>query len=532
MIVLGAARPTDAGPSYTRPVSYDVVGLLGRGAMAVVELAVDGEGRHVATKRLALGGSGAQIHIARQRLRREAEILGGLAHPGIVPVLEVIDDGADVVLILPALAESLADRVARLGPLPPAEVARIGRTLIDALAAAHRQGVVHRDIKPANVLFDPAGRPALADFGVAVTRELTAGLTLTGAVVGTPTWMAPEQARGEPAGPASDVFSLAATLAFAATGEGPYGHGEPHLLLGRAAREEIRPVPDAVPTVLRRPLQRMLDPRPEHRPAAAAVLGGLSGTLPLLGPNAAPPHPKGEDAARALRRIAVRALAGRQPPAPSRRTRRRRAVLWTLLATVLVAAAVAVVAVGTSATGGVGQAARVAHHLSRRPTPPACRALPYQPCGQLPAAHTDGHTCQAGWYDLDGLAANGCEAHSDYVAHAALLAGVPLRANVVPTASSDVFDARVDGHLLNLCWGSLHVTLTAPTGTAEQVTVSHGGRVLSQALSANGAPATATVAKPSCFGSDRETVQVTVKVAAAGTSSAAQDFTLTRDAGW
>ena len=175
-------------------MGYEVVGVLGRGGSAVVELAIDGNGARVATKRVALTGSAAQMHLARQRLRREAEILRDLAHPGIVPILDVIDDGSDVVLVFPAYAENLEDRVSRLGPLPPGEVAHIGGVLLAALAAAHRHGVVHRDIKPANVLFSSAGEPALSDFGVAVRRDVTAGLTPAGTVIGTPMWMAPEQA--------------------------------------------------------------------------------------------------------------------------------------------------------------------------------------------------------------------------------------------------------------------------------------------------------------------------------------------------
>ncbi len=197
-------------------MAYTVVGLLGRGGMAVVELAVDADGNHVARKRISLRGSGQQIAMARRRIRREAEILASLDHPGIVPLLAVEDDGTDVVLVMPRMVGSLADRVASGGPLQPSEVTEIGRLLLDALATAHRQGVVHRDIKPDNVLFDGQGRPALADFGVAVTRQFTPGLTSVGTVVGTPEFIAPEQAAGEPATTASDVFSLGATLAFAA----------------------------------------------------------------------------------------------------------------------------------------------------------------------------------------------------------------------------------------------------------------------------------------------------------------------------
>src|SRR5262249_59572908 len=117
---------------------------------------------------------------APQRRRREAQVLQHLAHPGIVPTLDVIDDGSEVVLVFPAWYENLEDRVERLGPLSAEEVTRIGRVLLTALAAAHRHGVVHRDIKPANVLFDYAGEPALSDFGVAVSRDVTAGLTPAG----------------------------------------------------------------------------------------------------------------------------------------------------------------------------------------------------------------------------------------------------------------------------------------------------------------------------------------------------------------
>jgi len=93
------------------------------------------------------------------------------------------------------------------GQLGRVAVATIGKVLLDALSTAHRQGIIHRDIKPANILFDDNGRPALADFCIAVNRHFTAGLTGAGLVLGTPGFLAPEQARGEPASPASDVFA-------------------------------------------------------------------------------------------------------------------------------------------------------------------------------------------------------------------------------------------------------------------------------------------------------------------------------------
>ena len=504
-------------------MSYDVVGVLGRGGSAVVELALDSTGRRVATKRLALTGSETQMRVARQRLRREAEILGSLAHPGIVPILDVIEEGSEIILVFPALAENLEDRVERLGPLPPGEVARVGRVLIEALAAAHRRGVVHRDIKPANVLFDEAGEPALADFGVAITREVTAGLTQTGTVVGTPMWMSPEQARGEPIGPASDVFSLAATLSFAASGRLPYPSGPPTVVISRAAGGGIRTVPDVVPGGLRALLGHMLDPRPERRPSAARVLGGLDGTRIASIPKA------GRDSKAALLRRIVAPWLGRvlgdPRPRPPRRSRRRRLT------------AVAAIAVGTVAVGLIVAAfvagGNGAGPLGFRAPATKCTALPYLPCGtSVPAPNTNGDTCSTGWYDLDGLAADGCEASSDYVPGTDLTQHAVVRANLVPASTTDSFVTHVSGDALNLCWGSLHVTLTAPAHAAEQLTVWNGATKVAGALSADGTAATATVHKPSCFASDSEDLRVTVTAVAATGGASATDFRLTRDGGW
>jgi serine/threonine protein kinase len=466
---------------------YQVVGLLGRGGAAVVELAVDGDGRRVATKRVTFTGSAAQISTARRRLRREAEVLAKLHHPAIVPILDVVEEEGEegeIVLVFPALAENLEDRVERLGLLPPTEVVRIGEALLGAVAAAHRHGVVHRDIKPSNVLFDEAARPALSDFGVAATSELTCGLTPSGTVVGTPTWMAPEQARGGQASPASDVFSLAATLAFAMTGQGPYGSGPPETIMTRAARGQILSLPASIPATLRGPLRAMLDPSPERRPSAAAALGGLDGTrsVPVVDP-------------------------GR-----SERRRRSRAHPYRIASVALAAVAVA--------AGSLAALAATSHR-----TRPSAPSTP-------PAPHTNGRTCLPGWYDLDHVAANGCESTSDYVAGVALAPNVPIHANLVPLSATDSYTTQVKGNSLHLCWGSLHVTLTAPAQTAEQLTVWKGSAEMGRTVSAGGNPATVTINKPSCFGADSERLQVTVSVEAATGTASARDFTLTRDGGW
>jgi hypothetical protein len=557
-------------------MGYEVVGLLGRGGSAVVELAIDGNGSRVATKRVALTGSAKQMHIARQRLRREAEILRNLAHPGIVPILDVVDDGSDVVLVFPAYAENLEDRVARLGPLPPGEVARIGGALLAALAAAHRHGVVHRDIKPANVLFNNAGEPALSDFGVAVTREVTAGLTPAETVIGTPMWMAPEQARGEPAQPASDVFSLAATLRFAATGRGPYAPGPAATVMHRAARQQIEPVPASVPGVLRLPLERMLDSRPERRPSAAEILGGLDGTT------ATPAVPAGSlgtgrpavglgSTVRRVMAAALRRLFG-DPVDPAGWSDSVDTAGWSgAVDTAGWSGSVDTAGWGNpvDAAGWDDPAGRAGLADSAGPVDPAWRrhemgrgrrgargrvyrrrvalgaaGIAIAGAGVIvaagltggtsspPAPHTNGKSCAAGWYNLDGAWSNGCEAHSDYVAGTVLNPGAPVHANVVPTSGTDSFNTHVSGDAFNFCWGALHVTLTAPPQTAERLTLWNGTTKVADALSADGAPATATVSKPSCFGADTQNLRVTVTVVAAAPGGSARDFTLTRDGGW
>jgi hypothetical protein len=256
-------------------VEYEPIARLGRGGMGTVDLARDSQGNKVAMKRLTLTGSASEMIQARQRLLREAHILRRLNHANIVRLLDVVEDGDEIVLVMPYLpGGNLAERVNQHGPAPAAEVLRLGQRMLGALAAAHAAGVIHRDIKPGNVLYDSQGEPMLADFGLAYTWDQTAGLTVAGMVVGTPGFIAPEQARGEPLTPASDVFSLGAALRFAATGIGPFGTGDPTLLMVRAADAKIDKLPRRMPAPLRHLLELMLEPRPDRRPSAADLLNG------------------------------------------------------------------------------------------------------------------------------------------------------------------------------------------------------------------------------------------------------------------
>lgn len=465
---------------------YERVARLGRGGMGVVDLARRDDGTQVAVKRLTLHGSADDIARARQRIAREAAVLTRLHHPNIVELLEVHDDGDDVTLVMPYLTGgTLADRVSRHGPAPAAEVEHLADQLGAALAAAHRAGVVHRDIKPANVLFDHAGVPHLADFGVASSHDDTAGLTATGTVVGTPGFMAPEQARGEAAGRPADVFSLGATLRYAATGEGPYGRGAPELLMVRAAQGKVRPVPRPVPNDLRRRLEAMLEPRPERRPSAAALVGGPAGTR-------------------------VARTAGRW-------RRSRMAVLGAAAAGLM--GLVAAVAIAARETGDRPTA------TPTTTTSEDCSPLPYQPCDAEPAPGTDGRRCLEGFADYDERVANGCEAADD-----GLPAGAPLEdvveGTIVPRDDVDEFTMEVADRRQLLCDGQLRVTLTAPAGTSLRLDVLAGDEVLGQATSADGVAATVTVREPECFGDDATTL--TARVSPVGSDRSADPYVLER----
>ncbi len=257
---------------------YKAVRLLGQGGMAEVYEGLDPDlDRPVAIKlihpRLAVD---AQFE---ERFRREARLVTGLRHPHIVQVYDyqVAEDGPVMVMeYLPggSLKERLDDLRSRGERMALADAARIADALASALDYAHRQGAIHRDVKPANVLFDREDVPVLADFGIARILDDESGLTQPGSIIGTPAYLSPEQAAGETAGPASDLYSLGVVLYELVTGAPPFQGTTTAILTSHAsaapppARSRVADLPAAVEQTL----QRALAKSPAERfPSGAAL---------------------------------------------------------------------------------------------------------------------------------------------------------------------------------------------------------------------------------------------------------------------
>ncbi len=470
--------------------------------MGVVDLALDPGGNEVALKRLALHGTAAEMTRARVRLRREAEVLQSLDHPGIVPLLRVLDDGDDVVLVLPYLAGgSLAERVSRRGPLPFAEVEALADHLLTALAVAHRQGVVHRDITPSNVLFDAASRPFLADFGVARPPDATPGLTAVGLVVGTAGFMAPEQARGRPATPASDLFSLGATLVYAATGRSVYGRGEPEVLHYRAVRGQVARLSRSMPAALRRRLDPLLEVRPSRRPSAVAALGqGPDGTA-LRTARARRRRSSGPRRGRFLlgRTARHRLWAGQRTGLPVGQRFGLRVGLRVGLALALLATFAGWAASRLTADQGDDAA-------------PGAAPVP------------DAPVCAEGSADYDGDPANGCEAVGDGLDGRALRGR--LAANLVPALDVDRYTVEVEDRPHLTCNGTLTLTLTAPLGLTQRLEVFADGALVGSTTSADGEPRQVELREPACGSDDATTLDLVVS--SVGSDRSADPYLLER----
>jgi WD40 repeat protein len=224
--------PPSEGPAATAATAavpgYEIECELGRGGMGVVYKARQvAAGRVVALKMILSGGHAGPADLAR--FRREAQAVARLQHPGIVQVFEVGEHDGRPFFSLELVGGGSLDKRLKGGPLRPRAAALLVERLARAMHAAHEQGVVHRDLKPANVLLTADGKPKVTDFGLAKTLDVEQGQTATGALMGTPPYMAPEQAGGrrQEIGPATDVYALGAVLYECLTGRPPFQAATP-----------------------------------------------------------------------------------------------------------------------------------------------------------------------------------------------------------------------------------------------------------------------------------------------------------------
>jgi len=268
-----APATTEVGPLVLG--GFRVGRLLGAGGMGQVYEAHDPHlDRRVAVK--VIHPQVAADPKARARFLREAKAAAAVEHDHVVPILQVGQDGGCLYLAMPYLrGESLADRLRRPEPVPLADVLQVGREAAAGLSAAHARGLVHRDVKPANLwlesLPDGRWRVKILDFGLAHHPE-AGDVSEPGAILGTPTYMAPEQARGDRVDARADLYSLGCVLYRLCTGRVPFPGESTMSVLVALAVETPTPTCDlnpAVPPRLGRLIDRLLAKRPEDRPASA-----------------------------------------------------------------------------------------------------------------------------------------------------------------------------------------------------------------------------------------------------------------------
>ncbi|HUG18608.1 MAG TPA: serine/threonine-protein kinase [Planctomycetaceae bacterium] len=269
--------PTGPALRPEAPVSlgdYDLLEEIARGGMGVVCKARQRSlNRIVALKLIRSGELASAREVAR--FRAEAEAAAQLEHPGIVPVYEVGEQNGYQFLSM-ALLEggSLAERLEQ-GPLGAVEASELLKSIAEAIHFAHERGVVHRDLKPQNILLDNQGIPRVTDFGIAKDLNVDSGLTVTGQIVGTPSYMPPEQATGTGSGPLVDVYALGATLYCLLTGRPPFQAATPLETIQQLIEHEPvspRSLNAAIPQDLETICLKCLRKEPDKRYRSAAAL--------------------------------------------------------------------------------------------------------------------------------------------------------------------------------------------------------------------------------------------------------------------
>jgi hypothetical protein len=340
--------PSQGPDEIGRLGNYRVLAVLGHGGMGVVFKAEDLTLKRLAAVKAMLPGLAA-LPANRQRFLREAQTAAAIEHDHIVPIYQVGEDQGVPFLVMPLLrGESLNDRLRREPRLPAAEVLHIGRETAEGLAAAHERGLIHRDIKPANLWLEarpgerggssPRPRVRILDFGLARAAAGDTHLTATGAILGTPAYMAPEQAAGKPVDGRCDLFSLGCVLYQLCTGTLPFRGSDAISTLMAVAMEQPPPplrlnpeLPPALSALVMGLLAKDPADRPatardvvralallERDPAAAAEQAPVLDVLPA-GPEAS----RGEDQTAAVLDALPAAGPAEKAPDAARRKRER-----------------------------------------------------------------------------------------------------------------------------------------------------------------------------------------------------------------
>jgi serine/threonine-protein kinase len=383
---------------------YRTIARVGSGGMATVLLAEDENlGREVAVKRL----HAESPEDTARRFRREARLGASLNHPNLVSIYDILTADEGVLIVMEYVdGETLRDAIER-GPLPPARALEVLRGVAAALDHAHDEGIVHRDVKPANVLLGGDGRVKLADLGIATAVEDTR-ITKSGTVLGTASYMAPEQLEGHKPGPAADVYSLAVVAWEALSGRRAYDGRTPLEIAHRKTVEAPPSLSEAwpqAPAPAVELLARAMGPDPEARPpTATAFVDELERALEPSAPrrrSAAPSGPAPSDRETAPRPALSTAGYGRHAYRAGARNRSWAGPLAALLVIAMVGA-VAILALGggggspkqAASSGKQAKQGATKHHSSgstggkttATPAPATSSYQVPQPTGNDPAA--------------------------------------------------------------------------------------------------------------------------------------------------
>ncbi|HMA28464.1 MAG TPA: serine/threonine-protein kinase, partial [Thermoanaerobaculia bacterium] len=288
---------------------YRLLEKAGVGGMSEVWKAEDETLKRTVAVKVILGPVAADSTF-RERFLREARLVAGLEHPNVLPVFDygsATIDGEEVsYLVMPLVAGgSLKGRVA--GPVPPALAVAWLSAIASALDHAHAKGILHRDVKPGNVLLDSQGRPLLADFGLARSADVSSGLTATGTVLGTPLYMAPEQATGAALSGRADQYALAVIAFELLAGRVPFSAQSPLAVLHQHVTTPPPPLSSVLPgtppgadAVLSRGLSKEPADRFDSCGAFVAALGAALGVSGSGTATSVPPGTDGESQVRTV----------------------------------------------------------------------------------------------------------------------------------------------------------------------------------------------------------------------------------------